>query len=132
MKPPMTPLHTANNNTSMELIMFVIWSGWGILTALFAFLGALVGAFIATSLGAAAGIALAAIVAAGLNYIVAKKLAAKRRELTDPKTGELVVLTDRSSLFFIPMRAWTYIIVILGIVLEAWVVLGTLGSSGAA
>jgi uncharacterized membrane protein YedE/YeeE len=63
------------------------------------------------------GTALAAFLAAGLNYIFARYLddPAKQRTLVDPKTNQAYLFKDTSSLFFIPVRYWTYILLVLGV-----------------
>ena len=58
------------------------------------------------------GIAVAALIAAGLNFWFARYLddPSKHRTLIDPKTNQAYVFKDGSSLMFIPVRYWTYIL----------------------
>lgn len=98
----------------------IIWSGWGILIALIAGASLVGGAFADKALGAGAlkgfGIPLAAFVAAALTYALARWLAKDEgRVLVDPKTGEQVVLRRGDSFFFIPVRFWTYVFLVMGV-----------------
>ena len=111
--------------------MFFIWSGWGILTLLFVLIGLVAGGSVVSMAGLPAGVAVATVVAAGLNFLMARRLATKRQELVDPKTGQTVILTDRSGLFFIPMRIWTYIILASGVILEVLFVIAEFGGAAA-
>jgi hypothetical protein len=113
----------------------IIWSGKGILVFLIAVLGIVVGtpiAMLAQSLGGgmtpdaqpAYAISIGLLIAAVGNFYLARWLddPAKTRTLVDPQTHQTFVFRDRSSLMFIPVRYWTYILIglaILGFVLAA-------------
>ncbi|MGA2125268.1 MAG: hypothetical protein ABSG76_03860 [Xanthobacteraceae bacterium] len=114
----------------------IIWSGKGILVFLIAVAGLVLGtpiAMLAQSLVGggpspdappAYAIAIGLLIAAAGNFYLARWLddPAKTRTLVDPQTNQTFVLRDRSSLMFIPVRYWTYILVglaVLGLVLAA-------------
>ncbi|SFK08442.1 MULTISPECIES: hypothetical protein [unclassified Bacillus (in: firmicutes)] len=60
----------------------------------------------------------ATIFIAMINYFFTKKFISDDvRTLVDEKTGERVQIKDNSSLFFIPNKYWTWIILVLGVVL---------------
>ncbi len=46
---------------------------------------------------------------AGMNYSAAKMLESDGKILIDPETGEEVLLKSSHSLFFIPIKYWTYV-----------------------
>lgn len=93
----------------------IIWSGWGGLVALIAAAALVGGAFLDKALKGF-GLPLAALAAAALTYALARWLAKDDgRVLVDPKTGEQVVLRRGDSLFFIPVRIWTYIFAVMGV-----------------
>lgn len=58
------------------------------------------------------------LLAALLNYLLTKKfISTKVRVFIDEETGERIPIKDGSHLFFIPNRYWTWIIVIIGLLL---------------
>jgi hypothetical protein len=90
----------------------IIWSGWGILTAVFAVIGMVVGGMV----GAVAGSLLGGIVGGGLAAFL-NHLVAKPTVLTDPQSLQQVKLKKSNSLFFIPMTWFTPVLVVGGIVI---------------
>ncbi|MEJ1990286.1 MAG: hypothetical protein P8X50_00905 [Maritimibacter sp.] len=106
--------------------MKFIWSGSGAMTALFIFLGALVGFFSVDAAGLTLAVLIAVLVSAIPNQIMASRLEAKSRESIDPETGETVT-GDRSSLLFIPVTYWTHVILLVGVIVEAFLLLGRFG-----
>jgi len=101
----------------------LIWSGKGILVVLFAIAGVFVGVYISGLTGWESqepppfGLGFGLIMAAAGTFFLARQAdnPARRRMLVDPVTNEHFVVKDRSSLFFIPLRFWTYILVVLGV-----------------
>jgi hypothetical protein len=55
--------------------------------------------------------ALGTLLGAFAVWIIAEKLEAPTRVLTDEATGERVIFRKRHSLFFVPMRWWTAILI---------------------
>lgn len=98
----------------------LIWSGWGILVALFAMAGLVGGALLdqADPMLKGYGVPLGAVLAAALTFGLASWLGRDAgRVLVDPATGQQVVLRRRDSLFFIPVRIWTYIFLGMGAIM---------------
>ena len=101
----------------------IIWSGWGVLTAVLALIGAVAGdqalqpliAPLSPALPANSGIAIGLLLAALANGLIASRLNGPGRELIDAQTGQRVVLRRRNSLFFIPMRYWTAVLLVLAV-----------------
>jgi len=95
--------------------MILIWKGWGFAVALFVVIGVFIGVSIpgiSAEFSFAIGLALAAVA----TYALAAKLGgSKERLLVDPATNEQFVLRDRSSLFFIPIMYWSYILLLLSV-----------------
>jgi len=97
----------------------ILWSGWGILTVLFALVGAALGAALhgiipALSDHLAVGIGL--LVAAVVNWLVGVRLNNRPgRELVDPKTGGRVILKRRHTLFWVPMQYYSALLVLIAI-----------------
>lgn len=107
--------------------MFIIWSGWGLATLAIGFVGAFVAALASASIGPAAALALGAVLAAAGNFFLARwrNDPSRQRQLVDPQSGETVILKDRSSLFFIPIAAWTYIVLVVAVIMEVIMLLGS-------
>lgn len=109
--------------------MFIIWSGWGILVIVFGAIGVFGSILGIEALGPAIGLvgdlknkiglSLPGLIAAGLNYLfVAWR--ERGRIITNDVTGERIVLNNGpGSLFFIPMRYWTWILLALQLVMIA-------------
>lgn len=109
----------------------IIWSGLGILIPLVAILGVFVGTAISGALGhAAAGPGLGLVLAAAANWALWKMIYPKQPKiLIDPSNGQQVVLNPKHGLFFIPAKAWTWI---LGILALPVMLLGAIGEKAAA
>jgi len=109
----------------------IVWSGWGILTVAFGFIGlvaAVLGAeALADSLRLAQPIeptitlAVGMLLAAGQNYLFTRwREKGEPRVLVDEATGQRIeVRPTAGSLFFIPMRYWTWIALALAGLLAA-------------
>jgi hypothetical protein len=97
----------------------IIWRGYGFAVLLFAILGIIIGGVLSDMLGTSASwpFALGLFVGAGANHFTAKKRDADERTLVDPETGQTVVLKHGDSLFWIPMKYWTYVIGGLGLLM---------------
>ena len=95
----------------------IIWSGYGFAVILFAIFGLVIGGVLGNLLDTNAGwpIALGLFIAAAVNRFAAIKLDEKEKTLIDPETGQHVVLKRGDSLFWIPMKYWTYVIAALGL-----------------
>ncbi|MEH3143802.1 MAG: hypothetical protein PGN34_00215 [Methylobacterium frigidaeris] len=98
----------------------IIWSGWGVLSALIT-----AGAFVLSVLadlelsrrglpGPAAVVAVW-LAATALNWVVGRRLNGRPdRELVDPRTGQVVILRQRHTLFWIPMQYYSVLMLLLG------------------
>ncbi|MET7241866.1 hypothetical protein ABZT49_00710 [Methylobacterium sp. EM32] len=98
----------------------IIWSGWGMLSALIAAAG-LVGsvlldpALARIGIPTPTGVVLVWIVAAAFNWWLGTRLNNRPgRELVDPRTGQIVILRRRHTLFWIPMQYYSVLMVLLG------------------
>jgi hypothetical protein len=112
--------------------MIVIWRGWGILVIPIAALAF----FLATAIKQEAGIQSPAL--SGVVYVLSSGLAAlgiwlfaqkiesqPGRVLIDKNTGrEFEVRKNAGSLFFIPTRYWSYIVVAIGALVAIQQVVG--------
>ena len=98
-----------NNKFNKDMI---IWSGWGVLTGVFAVIGVVVGGLVGSVAGALVGGIAGGAVAAVLNHLVAKPSV-----LTDPQTLQQVRVKKSNSLFFIPMTWFTPILAVGGLVI---------------
>lgn len=92
----------------------IIWSGWGVLSIVFAIIGIIVGGLVGAVTGALVGGIVGGGVAAVLNHLVAKSVG-KGTIMIDPETNQQVLLKKSNSLFFIPMSWFTVIFAIGGI-----------------
>lgn len=92
----------------------IIWSGWGLLTVLFAIIGVFVGGIVGSFAGALLGGIVGGGVAAVVNHLVAKSLGGGK-VLIDPETQQPVLLKKNNSLFSIPMSWFTPIYAVAGI-----------------
>jgi hypothetical protein len=92
----------------------IIWSGWGVLTLLFAVIGVVVGGIVGSVAGALAGGVVGGGAAATLNFFVAKALGGGK-VMIDPATQQQVLIKKSNSLFFIPMPWFTPILALGGI-----------------
>ena len=94
----------------------IIWSGWGVLSIVFAVIGIVVGGIVGSVAGAMGGGVVGGAVAAVLNHFVAKALGTGKI-MIDPATNQQVMLKKSNSLFFIPMTWFTGIFLIGGILI---------------
>ena len=99
----------------------IIWKGYGLLVAVYAVVGFVIGALFSNAIETdhTWPVALSLLLAAA-NYFTAKKMESQSKILIDPESGQQVILTRGDSLFFIPMMYWTYIIAGLAV----WLFLG--------
>ncbi|MBP2621687.1 hypothetical protein ACVRXQ_07650 [Streptococcus panodentis] len=100
----------------------IIWRGKGLLVILAiiggGFAGITLSDFILQGSTTAFSMILRCIIliltTSGLNFLLTKWFISKEvRILIDEKTGERIEYRDRSSLFFIPNRYWTWIIAVV-------------------
>lgn len=97
----------------------IVWSGWGILIIVFAIIGVLVGQFAVTAISGQgpvgevpeAAITLGLVLTAGQTFLFTKwREGGPSRTFIDEATGQRIeVRNTAGSLFFIPMRYWTWI-----------------------
>src|SRR4051794_26989266 len=91
----------------------VIWSGWGILVVPIALICAVAGSAIPGPEVLQTGVF--AVLAATATWVFSHLLDRRpKRLLVDLATGERVVLRQNDSLFFIPVRFWPYLILMIG------------------
>ena len=97
----------------------IIWKGYGLLVAVYAIVGFVIGVLFSNAIETdhTWPVALSLSLAAAANYFTAKKLESKSKTLIDPESGQQVILKRGDSLFFIPMMYWTYIIAGLAVLL---------------
>jgi len=111
----------------------LIWRGRGILVLFIAVLGIVVAHFLLVFPSShgwmgltpqkvppfAVGIGL--LIAAPCNFYFARYLddPSKHQVLVDPRTNQTYLFRDRSSFMFIPVRYWTYVMAVLGVLLLA-------------
>ncbi|MCF4129594.1 hypothetical protein [Methylobacterium sp. SyP6R] len=99
----------------------IIWSGWGMLSALIAAAGLVVSVLLDPALArigipTPTGVVLVWVVAAAFNWWLGTRLNdLPGRELVDPRTGQIVILRGRHTLFWIPMQYYPVLMVVLGI-----------------
>ncbi len=107
----------------------IIWRGWGILVVPLVFAAVVAGSLLAFGLKAlgipenivaAAWVGAISALAGLFIWFTAKALSrGPQRRLVDEATGQrFVVKRDASSLFFIPMRFWAYIIGVPGVLVS--------------
>jgi hypothetical protein len=101
----------------------IIWTGWGTVVIGIGFLALMLGALVSNVLGlgrdAMPIVGFAFLVPAGVvTWYVGKRMNRNAdRELVDPKTGQMVIVRNAHSLFFIRVEWWGPIMVVGGIVL---------------
>lgn len=104
----------------------IIWRGKGGLVVLSAFLGiyitTLIFGLLPIDTSYRAGYILQGIVGVALsaliNYLFTKKFVSEKlKSFIDEETGERILVKDGSSLFFIPNKYWTWIILVIGIMI---------------
>jgi len=98
----------------------ILWSGWGILTVLFALAGAGLGGAlhgIIPALSDHVAVAIGLLAAAVLNWWVGIRLDNRPgRELVDPKTGGRVILKRRHTLFWVPMQYYSALLLLIAVI----------------
>jgi hypothetical protein len=103
-------------------MVFIIWRGPGIIAIL---IPAVIALFFEFSINSFMGVGyykahtflafLAVLISAGVVYFINKKLeAVPGRILIDPETNEKVVLRQEHSLFWIKLKYFPYILIVLG------------------
>ena len=105
----------------------IVWSGLGMLTALFALLAVGIGAVLqplldGNGLGQPAeiGLAIGLLVAAAVNWIVGHRLnKGPGREMIDAKTGQRVLFRRRHTLFWIPMQYISVVFIVVALAAAA-------------
>ena len=104
----------------------IIWSGLGILIPLVVVFGVAAGTVLFSALGfSGVGPGFGFILAATANWGLWKLIYPKNpRILIDPSNGQQVVINPKHGLFFIPAKAWTWI---LGILAIPVIVMGVVG-----
>ncbi|WP_459500495.1 hypothetical protein [Bacillus sp. C1] len=104
----------------------IIWRGKGMLVVLAFILGIMISGILFSILqvntehnpGFILNGIFSTICIAMINYFFTKKFISDDvRTLVDEKTGERVQIKDNSALFFIRNKYWTWIILVLGVVL---------------
>jgi hypothetical protein len=95
----------------------LIWSGWGGITFLIAFIPAWIFDSIIHIYYTNIPIVLGLICSALINDFFTDYIQKYNKDqvLIDEKTNKKVILKDGSSLFFIPIRAWSYIFMALAL-----------------
>lgn len=101
--------------------MFLIWRGWGILLPLGVFAGAFIGFLVSESLfSPQSGLTMifvslfATLGAYGVVALLART--DKGKVVIDKESGEELLLKRGDSLFFIPVRFWFYLLVVITVV----------------
>jgi hypothetical protein len=116
--------------------MFVIWRGYGLLIVLAAAVGVAVAVAISFAFQSAGikvpdGILIAmmgvCVTAVCYGTTLLLERSDKGRAVIDKNTGEEFLLRRRDSLFFIPVRWWTYA---AGALTIFWFILAIVGGSG--
>lgn len=98
----------------------IIWSGWGMLSALIAGVALVLSVLLDPALArlglpTPTAVVLVWLAAAYANWTLGKRLNGRPgRELIDPRTGERVILRSRHTLFWIPMQYYSVLMLLLG------------------
>ena len=114
-----------HQNINVLGLEMIIWSGYGLLVALAYFLG-LMSYFIIKGLLVTHDyfvqsdgwfMVMIFLVSAGINHIFTKKLVppSNRQVFVDKQTGKRIVFEDKSALFFIQNKYWTFIFLAVGL-----------------
>jgi hypothetical protein len=103
----------------------IVWRGYGILVVVIAAAGYALGKLGAEQIWGAplpaayrpgaglAGMVLAAALVYGLHRLIEARQSP--RAFIDKTTGEELIVRPRHDLFFIPLKAWPYILLLLGV-----------------
>ena len=103
----------------------LIWRGYGIMVVVFAFVGLIAGKAFAENVwgtpvpvdkrqwGELLGMLLAAALVYGFHLLTQRP--SEKRVIIDKRTGREEVLEKKHDLFFIPMKYWSIILVVLGV-----------------
>lgn len=102
----------------------IVWSGKGLIVPLVAFVVAGIGGMLGEmagkqasllgDLGFSYGLALGLLLSGLVLKLLWPKLRGEARVLVDPKTNQRIQFEDRSSLFFVPVPIWSYILMSIG------------------
>jgi hypothetical protein len=109
----------------------IIWSGWGVLSALIAAIAFAGGVLLNLQLPrvgipAPTGLVLAWLVGASANWVLGKRLNGRPgREMIDARTGQRVLLVRKHTLFWIPMQYYSIPMLVLGALVVVGLVLRT-------
>jgi NADH:ubiquinone oxidoreductase subunit 6 (subunit J) len=102
-------------------VVMIVWRGYGFLVVLLAVAGMVLGQLGVEALpegyrpgGAFVGLVLAAALVYGLHRLIEAKQPA--RVLIDKNTGQEVVFKPKHDLFFIPLKYWSLVLVVLAVV----------------
>jgi hypothetical protein len=103
----------------------IVWRGYGILVLIFAVIGYGLGKFGAEQIWGSplppayrpgaelVGMLLAAAIVYGLQRLIEARQSP--RAFIDKASGEEIIVRPRHDLFFIPLKAWPYILALLGV-----------------
>lgn len=109
--------------------MFIVWSGWGFLVAVFFVVGCFIGFPVGSMVSQDPDVAIAvAIIIGGLiaglgSFFLARKIeSGQGRAYIDEATQQRIVIKPHAgSLFFVPTRYWAYVAPVVAIALGALV-----------
>ena len=95
----------------------IIWKGYGVMVLVYTVVGLFIGAMLsdAAQTEHAWPFAVGLFIAAAGNFYTASKLEGNDRLVVDPETGEKLLLKRGDSLFFVPMKYWTWVMVALAL-----------------
>jgi hypothetical protein len=107
--------------------LMIIWSGYGVLVIIFGFGSAMLTDTVAARMTGdrlyyahhrwliLVAMGLAAALTYGLDRLLKLR---KAKVVIDKETGQEITLHYPHSLFFIPLKAWPYLLLLLGLVLQ--------------
>lgn len=121
----------------------IVWSGWGLMVVVIAVIGVIVGSSASEALGQTFGVAygpaqsvgmiIGGLLAASGIFLFAKwRESGEGRVFIDEATGQRVdVRPSAGSLFFIPTRFWTWIVLAIAVLLafSEWSMTGPVSPS---
>lgn len=103
----------------------IIWRGWGILSIVILFVSAIATEFISEAIVGndqfyntnSMMMPLAFAIGGILNYVISEKFfKSTEKVVIDKETGEEAILRNSHTLFFIPMKYWSFIFIALGVI----------------